>query len=92
MYSTFRHTDMMFEGVTIASASELPATPFDESCDDPIGVETVVTSYHRNDANAVPTEFHTGTDPTREYVREGFRVRVPNDILRVISSPKLVSV
>jgi hypothetical protein len=66
MYSTFRHTDIIFEGVTVASAKELPATPLEDNCDDPIGVDTVVISYQRNDANAVPVEFQRGTDATRE--------------------------
>ena len=86
-YSIFRHTCMMLEGDTTASAS-----PFSANCADPIGVGVVVTSYHRKAAYVVPTDVQRGTDATKEYVREGLSVSTLDDPSNAISEPNVVVV
>jgi hypothetical protein len=92
MYSIFKHTSMILDGVTTTSANDVPAIPFEDSCEEPIAVGAPVISYHRNEAYVLPTEFHVGTEPTSEYVRDGFRMSVPLVIFKAISSPNAVSI
>jgi hypothetical protein len=74
-----------------ASANELPATPLDDSCEDPIGVDSVVTSYQRNETYGVPITENIGMDATREYDLDGLSVRMPYDASRAISVPNPIS-
>jgi hypothetical protein len=77
----------MLDGLTNASA-----IPFSANCADPIGVGVVVTSYHRKDTYAVPMDVQRGTEPMREYVREGLSVKTLVDASNTISSPNDVVV
>jgi hypothetical protein len=86
-YSTFRHTCMILDGDTTASA-----IPFSANWADPRGAGDVVISYHRNDAYVVPTDVHRGTDATSEYVREGLSVKTLDEASKAISDPNEVVV